>query len=52
MGNGEDKELIVMTHRHELSGGECTRGRECAGLRGIKEKKNETTVIAYSIKYT
>ena len=23
IGNGEAKELICMTHRHELKGGEC-----------------------------
>ena len=44
MGNVEAKELICMTHGHELkegNGGE----RVCAGWRGIKGG-NRTTVIA------
>ena len=38
-------ELICMTHGHELRlGNVATRG--CAGQRGIKRRKNRTTVIA------
>ena len=45
MGNGEAKELIYMTHGHELRWGN-DGGREAAGWRGIKGRKNGTTVIA------
>ena len=45
MGNGEAKELIYTTHGHELSG-ENAGGRGCAGQRGIKGRKNLTTIIA------
>ena len=45
MGNGEAKELICMTHGCELRWGN-TGGRGCTGWRGIKERKNGTTVIA------
>ena len=45
MGNGEAKELICMTHGHELRWGNAG-GRACAGWRGIKGRKNGTTVIA------
>ena len=46
MGNGEAKELICTTHRHELRW-----GRECwweggAGQRGIKGRENGIAVIA------
>ena len=44
MVNGEAKELICMTHGHELSGEEC-RWEERAGWRGIKGG-NGATVIA------
>ena len=44
MGNGEGKELICMTHRHELrwrnDGGRGARGWN------VKGRKNVTTVIA------
>ena len=44
VGNVEAKELICMTHGHELKQGEC--GWEgCAGRRGVKGG-NGTTVIA------
>ena len=46
MGNGEAKELICTTHRHELRWRNAG-GRRDAGQRGIKErKKNGTTIIA------
>ena len=35
MGNGEAKELICMTHGHELKGGNAV-GRQCAGQGGMK----------------
>ena len=38
IGNGEAKELIHMTHGHELKG-ENMGGRQCAGWRGIKGGK-------------
>ena len=38
MGNGEAKELICMTHEHELRGGNAG-GRGGVGQRGIKERK-------------
>ena len=38
MGNGEAKELICMTHGHELKGGNVGRKR-CAEWRGIKGRK-------------
>ena len=38
MGNGEVKELICMTHGHELRWGDAG-GRGSAGLMGIKGKK-------------
>ena len=38
MGNGEARELICMTHRHELKGGNIG-GRGCAGWRGIEGGK-------------
>ena len=38
MVNGEAKELICMTHGHELSG-ENAGGKGCAGQRGIKWRK-------------
>ena len=45
MRNGETKDLICMTHGHELRwrnfGGRDT------GQREIKERKNGTTVIKY-----
>ena len=49
--NGEVKELICTTHGHELRG-ECWRewGYQVEGDK--REKKNETTGIAQSIKYT
>ena len=38
MGNVEAKELISMTHGHELKGGDVGR-RVCAGRRGIEGEK-------------
>ena len=38
IGNVEAKELICMTHGHELKGGNAG-GRGCAGWRGIKGGK-------------
>ena len=38
VGNGETKELIYMTHRYELRGGDMN-WRGVAGQRGIKEGK-------------
>ena len=39
MGNGEAKELICMTHGHELRWGGNIGGKEFAGWRGIKGEK-------------
>ena len=38
IGNVEAKELICMTHRHELQGGNVG-GRGCAGRSGVKGGK-------------
>ena len=38
IGNGEAKELICMTHGHELKRGKVG-GRGCAGWRGIEGGK-------------
>ena len=38
MGNGEATELIFMTHRHELRGGNAG-GRRGTGQSGIKGRK-------------
>ena len=44
--NAEAKDLISMTHGHELKGGNVG-GRRYTGQQGIKErKKNGTTIIA------
>ena len=51
MRNGEAKELICMTHGHELRLGNAD-GRVSAGRRGTKGTKIGTTVIALPIKYT
>ena len=45
MGNGEPKELICMTHGHELRW-ETDGGRGGVGQRGIKGRKNGTTLMA------
>ena len=45
MGNGEAKELICMTHGRELRW-ENDGGRGDTERRGIKGRKNETTVTA------
>ena len=42
IGNGEAKDLICMTHGHELSGGKCRWGCRAEGNKG----GNGTTVIA------
>ena len=44
MGNRETKELVCMTHGHELKG-RNVGGNGCAEQRGIKGE-NGTTVIA------
>ena len=44
IGNGEAKELICMTHGRELKGGGGMLVG-AAGWRGIKGRKNGTTVI-------
>ena len=41
IGNGEAKELICMTHGHELKGGNAG-GRGCTGWRGTKGGKWDT----------
>ena len=50
IGKGEAKKLTCMTHGHELRWGNAG-GRWGAGQRGVKGRKNGTTVIAYSIQY-
>ena len=45
IGNGEAKELICMTHGHELNG-ENVSGRGCAGQRNKWGVGNGTTVTA------
>ena len=45
MGNGEARELICMTHGHELSEG-IAGGKEGTGQRIAKEEKIGTTEIA------
>ena len=44
MGNGEAKEFICMTHGYELRW-ENDDGKVGTGQRGIKRRKNGTTVI-------
>ena len=44
IGNGEAKELICMTHGHELTGGMMVGRCRVEGNKG--EEKHETTVIA------
>ena len=44
MGNGKAKELIYMTHGHELS--LWNDGGRGTVRRGIMRRKNRTTVIA------
>ena len=44
IGNVEVKELVCMTHAHELRAGCWSDGG--AGLRGIKRGKNKTNIIA------
>ena len=39
MGNGEAKELICMTHRHELRWGNASGWGGGTGWRGIKGRK-------------
>ena len=45
MGNGEAKELICMTHGHELNGRDAG-GRGGSVWWAIKGRKNGTTIIA------
>ena len=45
MGNGEAKRFICVTQGHELRWGN-DGGRESTEWRGIKGRKNGTTVIA------
>ena len=51
IGNREAKELICMTHGHELRRGN-DGGREVAGCRGIKGRKKWDNCNTQSIKYT
>ena len=44
MENGEAKELKCMTHGHELRWGNAD-GRRGTGWKGIKGRKNGTTII-------
>ena len=46
MGNGEAKELICMTHGHELREGGILVGGRCRAEGNKGEEKNGTTVIA------
>ena len=46
MGNVEAKELICMSHGHELRGGEGSAGRSGVQGRGEQRGGNGTTVIA------
>ena len=47
MRNGEDEQLIYMTHGHELRGwGNAREGALCRAEGNQGEKKNGTTVIA------
>ena len=43
--SGEAKELICITHGHELRWGN-DGGRDVTGQRGINGRKNGTTIIA------
>ena len=45
IGNGEAKELVCMTHAHELRGEECWREGGCRQEK-FKGRINGTTVIA------
>ena len=45
MGNGEAKELICITHGHELRWGN-DGGRRGTGKRGRKERNTGTNIIA------
>ena len=45
IGDGEAKELICITHGHELRWGN-DGGRDVTGQRGINGRKNGTTIIA------
>ena len=44
-GNVEAKELISMTHGHELWWGGNVGGRGCVGWSGVRGARNGTTVI-------
>ena len=48
MGNGEAKELICMTHGHELKRGNVGR-RGCAGWSGVKGGNGTTKSIVNKI---
>ena len=50
IGNVEAKELICMTHGHELKGGNVG-GRGCAGRRGIEGGNGTTNSIINKIYY-
>ena len=50
MGSGEARELICMTHGHELSWGN-NGGKRGAGQRGIKGRKEWDNHNSISIKY-
>ena len=51
MGNGEAKELICMTHGHELRGGGNVGGRRGARWRGIKGRKKWDSCSSIIKKY-
>ena len=44
VGNVEAKELIFMTHGHELKAGNVS-GRGCAGWKGIKGGEWDTVIV-------
>ena len=50
MGNGEAKELLYVTHGHELRWGN-DGGSGGTGWKGIKERKNGTTMMSWPIKH-
>ena len=51
MGNGEAKELVCMTHGHELKWGGNVGGRGCAGWRGIEGGNGTTNSVINKIYY-
>ena len=51
MGNGEAKELICMTHGHELRRGANARGGGLQGVEGDKGEKNWDNCNSINNKY-